>query len=458
MNLDLLTRDALRDFSQRRREGYLWELGSLVRFPTVSADPGRKNDIWACADHARDMFHRYGGEAEILNTEGLPIVLGRLGRDPGRPTVTVYNHLDVQPAQEPEWRTAPFELVVEGDTFRGRGSTDDKGPAIAAFYGGIAAQEAGVPVNIQFLWEMEEELGSPSLRSALERHRAKLRTDVVLVSDTVWTAPGQPSTPAGLRGLLTLFLRLETGRQDVHSGLAGGAARNPLAELMGVFCALCDPQTGKVKVPGFYDEVEKPDKATLRNWLAAGFSVADFKADLGLKSLRTENALKVMKRIWARPTLEVHGLSGGWTEPGLKLAIPPRAELKLSCRLVPGMDAEQTFTRIRDFVQAEFPGVEVIQGAHCAPFKGHTTGPVAEAIREAYRFAFGQEGTFTRQGGTLGAVKSMEEVLGAPVHFLGLSLPGHGYHAPNECFDWGQAEGGIAAFAHCFSNLSGIGK
>lgn len=454
MTMELLNREALREFALRRREGYEWELRNLVQIPTISSDPNRRQDLWACAEYARDMFHRYGGEAEILATEGHPVVLGRLGRNPDWPTVTVYNHLDVQPADEPEWRTPPFEFRVDGDCFQGRGTTDDKGPAIAAFYGGLAAQEAGVPINVHFLWEMEEEVGSPNLRGLLERHRTKLRTDSIIVSDTVWTASGKPSTPAGLRGIVTFFLRLETADHDVHSGVVGGAARNPLGELMQVFCALCDPMTGKVKVPGFYDEAEKTPKETLRDWLASGFTPEGFKADHGLKRLRTENPLKLMRRIWAKPTLEVHGLAGGWTGQGIKAAIPPRAELKLSCRLVPGMDGLRTFDLIRRFVKTHFPDVEAVLGHTGPAFKGHTTGPRAEAIKEAYRFGFGQECAFTRQGGTIGAIKSLEEVLGAEVHFLGLSLPSHGYHAPNEHFDWGQAEGGIAAFARCFERLS----
>jgi len=457
MNPDLLTRDALLEFAQRRRDGFEWELRNLVGIPTISAEPDRRGEMERCAEYARDMFHRYGGCAEVLETDGHPMVLGRLGQTPGFPTVTVYNHLDVQPANEPEWTTEPFQMVTEGELYRGRGTTDDKGPALAAFYGAIAAQEAGVPLNIHFLWEMEEEIGSPHFRGGLERHLNKLLTDSIVVSDTVWTAQGKPSTPAGLRGILTFFLRLETADHDTHSGVVGGAARNPVGELMEAFCDLVDPSTGKVKVPGFYDEVEKPSKQELQDWLEAGFTVEDFKRDNGLRRLRTEDPLKVMKRTWARPTLEVHGLSGGYQGPGVKAVVPPRAELKLSCRLVPGMDGERTFERIRSFLAKRFPDIEIVKGHYGPAFKGHTTGPYAEAIRDAYAFAFGQSCCFTRQGGTIGAVKAMEEVLGAEVYFLGLSLPSHGYHGPNENFDWAQAGGGMAAFARYFETVSGIG-
>ena len=458
MNDDLLTRTSLQAFADHRREGFEWELRNLVEMPTISADARRRESIWRCAEYARDMFFRYGFEGEILETGGNPIVLGCMGRDPELPTVTVYNHLDVQPADEPGWTSDPFRLVVDGDCFKGRGTTDDKGPAITAFYGAIAAREAGVPVNIRFIWEMEEEIGSPSFHNAMERHRAKLATDLVVVSDTIWITRGKPSTPAGLRGLMGFVLSLETAEHDLHSGLVGGAARNPLSELIKVVATLMDGETGRVLVPGFYKDAEKPTRQELEGWLNSGFDVKVFKQDQALKSLRTEDPLKVMKRIWARPTMEVHGILGGYTGPGIKTAIPPRAEVKMSCRLVPGMDEHETFERIQAFVTKHFPDVIVREDHGLAPFRGHVAGAYAEAVKDAYRFAFGAPCAFTREGGSIGAVKIMEDLLGAPVYFLGLSLPSHGYHAPNENYDWEQASGGMALFARFFESASHIGK
>lgn len=458
MDAETMTRESLQAFADRRREGFEWELRNLVEMPTISADPGCRDHIWRCAEYARDMFFRYGFEGEILETGGHPIVYGTLGRDPHLPTVTVYNHLDVQPATEPGWHTDPFRMVIDGDVFRGRGTTDDKGPAITAFYGAIAAKEANLPVNIRFLWEMEEEVGSPSFRNAMERHRGKLATDLVVVSDTIWVTRGKPATPAGLRGLLTFVLTLETAEHDMHSGLVGGAARNPLSELMKVVAEMMDGESGKVKIPGFYDDVVKPEPEELEHWLNAGFDVEVFKRDHGIKSLRTEDPLKLMKRIWGRPTMDVHGVVGGYSGVGIKTAVPPRAEVKMSCRLVPGMDAHSTFERIRAFVVKHFPDVVVREDHSLAPFRGHVSGPYAEAVKDAYRFAFGHPCVFTREGGSIGAVTTMENVLGAPVYFLGLSLPSHGYHAPNENYDWEQASGGIALFARFFEHAARLGR
>jgi acetylornithine deacetylase/succinyl-diaminopimelate desuccinylase-like protein len=454
MNESLLTRDALKAFAEAHRAAFEAELKTLVEIPSISADPSKAGAIRLCAQAAAELFHRHGGRAEILETAGNPLILGVFGEDPALPTVTVYNHMDVQPANEPEWQSDPFVFTVDGDSYKGRGSTDDKGPALTAFFGALAARAAGVPINIKFLWELEEEIGSPSFEQGIATHRAKLGTDAIVVSDTVWITRGRPSTPAGLRGLQGFRLTLETADHDLHSGVVGGAARNPLSELIKVVAAMVDGETGEVKVPGFYDEVVPPGPEELENWRTSGFTVETFKKDHMIFGMRTEEPLEVLTRVWGMPTMEVHGMVGGYTGPGLKAAVPPRAEVKMSCRLVPDMDGDRTIERVQAFVNQHFPDVTFHVEHGLAPFKGHTTGRYAEAIKDAYRFAFGAPCAFTREGGSIGAVKTMEEVLGCEVYFLGLSLPSHGYHAPNENYDWEQAGGGIAAFARYFQTVS----
>lgn len=456
MNADLLTRESLAQFAAEQRAAFEAELKTLVEIPSISADPSRAGDVRRCAEAAKALFERHGGQAEILETDGNPFIHGWFGADPALPTITVYNHMDVQPANEPEWLADPFTFVVEGDTYKGRGSTDDKGPAVTAFFGALAARKAGVPLNLHFLWELEEEIGSPNFEGGLKAHAARLKTDAIVVSDTVWITRGKPSTPAGLRGLKGFRLTLETADHDLHSGVVGGAARNPLSELIELVSKLMDGDTGKVKVPGFYDEVVPPSDTELEGWKNSGFSVATFKADHMIKGLRTEDPIKVLKRVWGRPTMEIHGVVGGYTGPGIKSAVPARAEVKVSCRLVPDMEEKSTMARIRKFVAKHNPDVEVHEEHGLAPFKGHTAGAYADAIKDAYKFAFGASCSFTREGGSIGAVKTMEDVLGCEVYFLGLSLPSHGYHAPNENYDWEQASGGIAAFARYFQTVSGF--
>ena len=309
MDPSLLTREALDQFANGCRGVFEAELRTLVEIPSISADPAHQGDVRRVAEAARSLFERHGGRAEILETSGNPLIHGWFGEDPSQPTITVYNHMDVQPANEPEWTADPFTFVVDGDTYRGRGSTDDKGPAVTAFCGALAARRAGVPLNIHFLWETEEEIGSPSFEGGLNRHKGRFRTDAIVVSDTVWITRGRPSTPAGLRGLKGFRLTLETADHDLHSGVVGGAARNPLAELIKVVAAMLDGETGKVKIPGFYDEVVKPSKQELEEWAHAGFSVETFKKDHMITGMRTEDPMKVMKRVWGRPTMEVHGVA-----------------------------------------------------------------------------------------------------------------------------------------------------
>lgn len=450
------SREALRAFAEENRAAFERDLKELVEIPSISSAPDKKKDMLRCADAAKAILEAAGAKAEILETPGQPIVYGRLEHSADAPTVTIYNHLDVQPANEPEWKTDPFKFINENGVYRGRGTTDDKGPALSALYGALAAKKAGVPINIAFLWELEEEIGSPNFKAGIVAHKDKLATNNIVVSDTIWLTRGKPSTPAGLRGLQGFTITVETAAHDLHSGLVGGAARNPLSELCTMVAEMGDGISGEIKIPGFYDDVENLTPDQERDFLTSGFSIDTFKRDHEVKSLRTNDPLDLMKRIWAKPTLEVHGLVGGYTGPGIKSAVPGRAELKLSCRLVPNMRAEKTLELITAFVKKRIPDAVIKPESRLEAYKGHTSGPLAEAVRDAYEFAFGSKPAFTREGGSIGAVPTMEQVLGVPVFFLGLSLPEHGYHAPNENYDWEQASGGIPMFTRYFDTLSRI--
>jgi acetylornithine deacetylase/succinyl-diaminopimelate desuccinylase-like protein len=445
---------ALARFVRSARSEYEAELRRLVEIPTVSMQPERARDIRRGAEAAAAAVRRRGGTAEVIATKGNPLVVGRFASDPSRPTVTIYNHLDVQPADEPEWKRDPFVLSVEGDRYYARGATDDKGPALSVLFAAGYAKKAGIPVNVQLLWELEEEIGSPSLAAFLERHKKSLRTDSVVVSDTVWLAPGKPVLSTGLRGLQGATLRLETGRTDVHSGLTGGAARNPIIELANVIAKLTDGDTGRIRIKGFYKDVVPPSKAELASFSRAGFSVPGFKKVYGLSSLRTTDPLEVMQAIWTRPTLEVHGIAGGYHGPGIKTVVPPFAEAKLSLRLVPNQTPKKAFRLLAAEVKRLNPDVVVRPETSLAPFRGQTAGALVAAAEAAVEFGFGKRPAFVREGGSIGAVLTMQQALGCPVSFIGLSLPEHGYHAPNEFFDWGQASGGMRTFVKYFELLS----
>lgn len=423
------------------------DLKAAVEQPTVSADPAHQEDIQRCARWACELLAAAGAEAQVYPTKGHPVVVGTFRHPEATRTLTIYNHLDVQPAGEPEWTTEPFAFTIDGDTYRGRGTTDDKGPALAAFHAVKLVREAQVPLNLRFIWEFEEEIGSPNFETFLKEHATELATDSVLVSDTIWINRAHPAAPAGLRGLVGLRLLLETGSKDVHSGLTGGAARNPLAELCALIASMHDAHTGEVKIPGFYDTMAPLTAEEQASFAASGFDLASFKNAHGLKHLRTDVPLEVMERVWARPTFEVHGLVGGYTGPGVKAIVPPRAEAKVSMRLVPDMKPAAIAELVKAFVAQQNPDVVVDVEGLLEPYKGESTGPYADAVRSAMRHGFGTDPAFVREGGSIGAVISMRRVLGCPVAFIGMSLPEHGYHAPNENFDWGMAAGGIQAIA-----------
>jgi acetylornithine deacetylase/succinyl-diaminopimelate desuccinylase-like protein len=404
-------------------------------------------------------MRRFGGKVDVYEVaNGNPTVHGVFGTDKNLPTVTVYNHMDVQPASketEP-WDTEPFVMTKKGDSYFGRGTTDDKGPALAALYGARAAMQAGVPVNIRFLWEFEEEIGSPNFEKIISKARSDLRTDSVVVSDTVWVSRDRPASSAGLRGLLGFLLTLETGTTDTHSGETGGASRNPIAELMRLVCDLYDPITGRIKIKGFYDDVITPSKKELNDWKNSGFTVRAFKKAHHLKLMRTQDQLEVMKRIWGMPTMEIHGVVGGYQGPGVKSIVPPRAEVKASFRLVPDQDPEKIKKLLKAAVRELNPDVKLHFESAAPAFRTVLTGPLPQALKRAIKFAFGREAVFVRDGGTIGAMTSIEKVLKCPVLFLGLSLPEHGYHAPNENFDWQQASGGMVAFAKYFEEIANL--
>ncbi|MBH0190738.1 MAG: M20/M25/M40 family metallo-hydrolase [Nitrospira sp.] len=285
-------------------------LAQMVEVPSISMDPSHVRDMRRMADLAVHCLTELGAEARIVETDGYPIISGGWMVGARYPTVTVYNHMDVQPAQEREWKQEPFAFRNENGIYHGRGATDDKGPALAALFGARYAVEQGLPINVRFLWELEEEIGSPHFAAGLKDRTAIPHPDSVVVSDTIWIAKGRPAVPYGLRGLLGARLTLRTGMKDAHSGLTGGAARNPLAELMEIANACLDAKTGRVKVPGFYDEVIEPTKAEVKSFLRSGFHVSRFKKAYGFHSIRTNDPLEVMRRIWAAPTLEIHGLTG----------------------------------------------------------------------------------------------------------------------------------------------------
>lgn len=443
-------------YAESVRAEYEAALKRMVDIPSVSVDPRHKPDIQRCADAAVELLRSIGATAEWVRTSGNPVVCGEILTDSAHPTVLIYNHLDVQPADACQWRTPPFEMAIENGVYRGRGTTDDKGPAMAALFGARFAAQQKLPLNIKFIWELEEEIGSPSFEAFITAHRERLKADSIVVSDTIWVSRDRPAIPYGLRGLQGMLLRLTTAAKDVHSGTTGGVARNPIAELADVIGRCVDARSGRIHIPGFYDDVRPLSEEELDNFLKSGFDINNFMRAHELKSVRTTDSKEAARRIWALPTLEVHGITGGYAGPGIKTIVPHTAEAKISMRLVPDQDPDRAARLLTEFVKRVNPDVEVVKLDSLRPYLGEFSGPYYRAASTAMGRAFGKEAAYTREGGSIGAALSMNRVLGVPIVFLGLSLPEHGYHAVNENFDWQQAGGGIQMFIHYFHLLAQV--
>lgn len=448
--LDSFISDSRNDFENK--------LAELVEIPTISMEPERKDDIRRGAQLACQYLESIGAGAEIVETPGNPVVFGRIEKGANYPTVTIYNHIDVQPANPEEWNKAPFTFFKDGNRYEGRGTTDDKGPALSAMMGARYAAENDVPININFIWELEEEIGSPNFEHFIKNNADRLKTNSILVSDTIWISRKRPAIPYGLRGAMMLTMTLETGAKDVHSGLTGGPARNPIGELAKVISKCYDADTGRVKIKGFYDDVRRATRKELRSFLDSGFTSQKFKKAHELKGLRFDDDKRVLKAIMAEPTFELHGITGGYQGPGVKTIVPYRAQAKISCRLVPDQDPKKVFKLIRDFVRHKNKDVKTEFISALEPYIGEFEGQYADAAAEAMKYAFERRPAYTREGGSIGAVVTMKKYLKAPIIFLGLSLPEHGYHAKNENFDWDMASGGMKMFVRYFDEISRLSE
>lgn len=430
-------------------------LRTLVEHPTVS--PGKLDDrnILAGVDAAATIMREAGAVVDIVPTRGTPALLARFAHPQPRARVVVYNHFDVQPADPSGWDQAdPFRFEVRPDPEReflylGRGTTDDKGPGLCALRAAQWVAQHQLPIEVSLLWETEEEIGSPNFDDVLDARKDQLTGDCVIVSDTIWPSAESPAISIGLRGGMLASLALRTGTKEVHSGLAGGVARNPIRELSILASAIEQAAFWRL-------DVADPSPDEIAAYLRSGFDPAYFKSAYQLDKLRSELPIEMMVALWSRPTFEIHGLAGGYQGRGVKSTIPEVAELKISFRLVPNQDPVRLYERLEQFVKLFNPDVEVSRVAHFVPYRGATEGPIHEAIVHGMRTAFGREPALVREGGSIGAVPKMAAKLGVPVHFLPLSLPEHGYHAPNERFDWKQAKGGIRAFVHTFARLAGV--
>ncbi len=448
-------------YARSNRDRFLEELKDLLRIPSVSTLPENKPDIERAAAWIADDLRQTGMEhVEIIPTAGHPLVYADWLHAEGKPTVLCYGHYDVQPAEPlEEWHTPPFEPVVRDGNLFARGSTDDKGQLVMHLKALESLMKTGggrLPVNVRVIIEGEEEISGQGIDAFIKTSPERLACDVVVVSDTEMFAPGLPSLTVGLRGLCYTEIEAQGPASDLHSGSYGGASPNPLFALCEIISKLKDAE-GRVLIPGFYDRVKPPTEAELKAWAALPFDEAHYlKTEVGSTALTGEPDYPVLYRTWARPTLEVHGMPGGFTGAGAKTVIPARASAKVSMRLVPDQDPPEVFARYRDYVLSLCPkGIRLnIKLLGTGPAIVVDTGnPYVQVAAEAMHEVYKRDTVFIRTGGSIPIVAAFGEHLHAPTLLMGFGLPDCAAHGPNEKFALENFYGGTESLVHLFQKL-----
>jgi acetylornithine deacetylase/succinyl-diaminopimelate desuccinylase-like protein len=398
-------------------------------------------------------------EVEVIDTPLHPIVYGKIHEAEGAPTALVYCHYDVQPVDPLDlWDTAPFEPFVRDGRMVGRGTSDDKGQIVMhlAAIEALQACRGEVPVNLTFVFEGEEEYGSESLYTWIETARDRLAADVAVISDTGFFEGNQPMLTIGLRGIMYAQIDVVGSAVDLHSGGFGGVVENPANALATIIAALKGPD-GRIRIPGFYDEV-RPLTDTEREAMAAlPFDEEAYRKEIGVPALVGEQGFSVLERRGARPTLDINGLWGGFQGDGSKTIIPAHVHAKISCRLVPDQDPDTTFARLRDHIlEIAPPGVTVSVVEHHGGMPSVTPidHPATQAAARALTSTFGVEPLYSREGGSIPVAAAFDHTLGLPVVLLGFSQPNSGAHAPNEWLELANLDGGIRTIIRFWDELA----
>ncbi|MEX0718675.1 MAG: dipeptidase [Planctomycetaceae bacterium] len=439
---------------------FVAELQDFLRIPSVSADPAYADGMRRGAEFIRDRLAHAGLDAEIIPTAGHPIVYGSWTRAEGAPTVLVYGHYDVQPADPLDlWETPPFEPSVRDGCLYARGATDDKGQlythvkSVEAWLHTVAA----LPVNVKFVIEGEEEVGSRNLDDYLEANRDRLACDVAVISDTSQFAPGMPAITYGLRGITACEVELVGPMKDLHSGVFGGSVVNPVNALARLIAALHDDE-GRVLIPGFYDDVIPIDEAEHRRIVDLPFDDAEYLRSLDVDAPFGEAGYATNERRWARPTCDVNGIIGGYTGPGPKTIVPSRASAKISCRLVPNQNPQKIAASLEAYLQSRLPpGARMTFREYhgCRGVLFDTDSPWMTAASAAIERAFGRAPLMIREGGSIPVATTFREILGVDTLLLGWGQNTDNLHSPNEHFRLEDFHRGTHASACLWKELAG---
>ncbi|MBV8195479.1 MAG: dipeptidase [Candidatus Dormibacteraeota bacterium] len=449
-------------FCAANQDRFVAELIEFLRIPSISADRAYASEVRRNAEHYREAALTAGfRKAELVETRGLPSVYAERIVDPSLPTVLIYGHHDVQPVDPlDEWTSPPFEPEVRDGKLYGRGAVDDKGQV----WMHLKAVEAHLqtrgelPVNLKLIVEGEEESGSVNFEAMVEQEAARFAADALVVSDTGIVAEGVPSLTTGLRGMAGVELTVEGPRADLHSGRFGGAVANPIDALSRILASLHDPGTGRVTVPGFYDDVRELTDQERDSFKGVPFDDAEFRRFAeDVPATVGEEGFTVLERIGARPTLEFNGIWGGYSGPGQKTIIPAHAGVKITCRLVPDQDPEDIARKVeRAVLDAAQPGVRLhtTTKAGGRPVVTPIDHPAVQAARRAFLRVFEKEPLCLREGGSIPPVETFSRLMGMPAVLAGFGLPDDRIHAPNEKFTLDMYFKGIRTIAHLWDEIA----
>jgi acetylornithine deacetylase/succinyl-diaminopimelate desuccinylase-like protein len=442
-------------FVQANQGRFLAELKEFIRIPSISTLPEHAPDIERAASFVAESLRSAGLEnIEVIPTAKHPLVYADWLHAPGKPTVLCYGHYDVQPADPLElWVSPPFEPTERNGNLYARGAVDDKGQMYMHVKAieSLRAVTGTLPVNVKFLVEGEEEVGGASIAKYVAENPAKLKADVALVSDTAMYAEGMPTLCIGLRGLIYMEVDANGPARDLHSGLYGGAAPNAVYGLIELLAKAKDAD-GVIRIPGIFDNVDEPAPAEQASWKRLPFSEQEFlQKEVGATELTGEPNRSVLERVWSRPTLEVHGIAGGFTGAGAKTVIPAKATAKVSIRLVPRQDPDQVVAAFREWVRANTPkGIRTeVRVLSASPgLVVNPDHPAMQVAARAFGDVFGKETVFIRSGGSIPIVGDFANHLGIPTILMGFGLPDDGLHSPNEKYKVENYYLGIMTIAH----------
>ena len=446
------------DFFTTNRARIRDELFEFLRIPSVSARSEHNVDTARAAEWVSTAMKKIGLQTRIHQTPGHPIVVGEWRGAPGKPTLLIYGHYDVQPAEPLElWHTPPFEPTIRDGKIFARGSVDDKGQLylhIKALESHLATS-GKLPINVIVLAEGEEEVGSVNLEQFVAAHAKELACEAVVISDSTMFAPGLPSILSSLRGLAYFQIDVVGPASDLHSGIYGGAVINPAMALARILSTMHDAN-GKVAIPGFYEDVRDWGDAARKDIKTLPFDEEHFRQEVGAPALGGEKGFSTLERIWTRPTCEVNGLLSGYTGEGAKTVLPSKAMAKVSCRLVPDQSPEKIQDLMRAHVAKVAPKGVTVTVTHLhggRPWRSQPSGKYFEAARDALKEAFGHDVVVTGEGGSIPVVGDFERILKVPVLLIGFGLPGENAHAPNEWMGVENFEKGMVAIAGMWGRL-----